>query len=175
MSLTLIIYSTTDGQTKAICKRISSVINQTNSTEVVSIDDAGELDLAKYDQIVIGASIRYGKHSPDLYQFIESNISILEANNNIFFSVNAVARKPEKNTPNTNPYMEKFLSLSSWKPALLEVFGGKIDYQKYNFVDKYMIRLIMWMTKGPTDMSEAHEFTNWDKVEEFANQIVILK
>ena len=71
--------------------------------------------------------------------------------------------------------MEKFLSLSSWKPALLEVFGGKIDYQKYNFVDKYMIRLIMWMTKGPTDMSEAHEFTNWDKVEEFANQIVILK
>jgi menaquinone-dependent protoporphyrinogen IX oxidase len=31
------------------------------------------------------------------------------------------------------------------------------------------------MTKGPTDMSEAHEFTNWDKVEEFANQIVILK
>ena len=71
--------------------------------------------------------------------------------------------------------MEKFLALSSWKPALLEVFGGKIDYQKYNFVDKYMIRLIMWMTKGPTDMSEAHEFTNWDKVEEFANQIVILK
>ena len=60
MPLTLIIYSTTDGQTKAICKRISSVINQTNSTEVVSIDDAGELDLSKYDQIVIGASIRYG-------------------------------------------------------------------------------------------------------------------
>jgi len=175
MSSTLIIYSTTNGQTKAICNKIGSILKLTRSTEIVLIDDVNNLNISNYDQIVIGASIRYGKHNPKLFQFIENNISILEANNNVFFSVNAVARKPEKNSPDTNPYMEKFLTLSPWQPALLGVFGGKIDYQKYKFVDKHMIRLIMWITKGPTDMSKAHEFTNWSKVEEFANQILILK
>ncbi len=81
--------------------------------------------------------------------------------------MNVVARKPEKNTPETNPYMKKFLELSLWKPQQLGVFAGKIDYPKYRFFDKTMIRFIMWMTKGPTDTSGTYEFTNWQQVEEF--------
>ena len=34
-----------------------------------------------------------------------------------------------------------------------------------------MIRLIMWITNGPTDISKTYEFTDWDKVEEFAQEI----
>ena len=49
------------------------------------------------------------------------------------------------------PYIKKFLKRTSWKPKVLGVFAGKIDYPKYNFFDKQMIRLIMWITKGPTD------------------------
>ena len=30
-----------------------------------------------------------------------------------------------------------------------------------------MIRLIMWMTKGPTDPKAVVEFTNWKQVESF--------
>jgi menaquinone-dependent protoporphyrinogen oxidase len=89
--------------------------------------------------------------------------------------VNAVARKPEKDSPETNPYIQKFLKLSNWNPALIGVFAGKIDYPKYNFVDKQMIRFIMWLTKGPTDTSQTYEFTNWGKVKEFANEIILLK
>ena len=76
MSSTLIIYSTTDGQTKAVCNKIGSIIELTRSTEIVSIDDVNNLNISNYDQIVIGASIRYGKHNPKLFQFIENNISI---------------------------------------------------------------------------------------------------
>jgi len=34
-----------------------------------------------------------------------------------------------------------------------------------------MIRLIMWITKGPTDISKTFEFTDWKKVDEFACEI----
>jgi len=34
-----------------------------------------------------------------------------------------------------------------------------------------MIRLIMWMTKGPTDPTSTIEFTDWDKVDEFGRKI----
>ncbi len=164
----LIIYSTTDGQTISISKKIGEVLE---NSKVVSIKEAKTLSLNEFETIVIGASIRYGKHKPEVYQFIKDNLDILNNKKNAFFSVNVVARKPEKNTPDTNPYMQKFLQLSNWAPKNLDVLAGKIDYPQYKFVDKQMIRFIMWMTKGPTDINETYEFTDWKKVESFAKKL----
>ena len=171
MNLTLIIYSTTDGQTLEICNKIFSKLNVSESSQVIHISKAEGLDLNQFDKIIIGASIRYGKHKPELYEFIKKNVACLEAKENAFFSVNVVARKPEKNMPETNPYMQKFLELSPWIPKKLAVFAGKIDYPKYKFIDKHMIKLIMWITKGPTDIKNTYEFTDWNQVDEFSKQL----
>ena len=171
MKSTLIIYSTTDGQTLEICNKIFSKLNVSESSQVIHISKAEGLDLNQFDKIIIGASIRYGKHKPELYEFIKKNVACLETKENAFFSVNVVARKPEKNTPETNPYMQKFLELSPWSPKKLAVFAGKIDYPKYKFIDKHMIRLIMWITKGPTDVKNTYEFTDWNQVDEFSKQL----
>ena len=88
-----------------------------------------------------------------------------------FFSVNVVAIKQEKNTPSTNPYLIKFMKQTDWKPTNIGVFAGKIDYPRYGLLDKFMIRLIMWITKGPTDTKNVYEFTNWDDVDSFAKKI----
>jgi menaquinone-dependent protoporphyrinogen oxidase len=82
-----------------------------------------------------------------------------------------VARKPEKNQPQTNPYLIKFLRQISWKPKLLGVFAGKLNYPSYGFFDRQMIRFIMLMTKGPTDPKAVIEFTDWQQVETFARQV----
>ena len=164
----LIIYSSTDGQTISIASKIGEILEE---SKVVSVVDAKTLNLDDFETIVIGASIRYGKHKPELYKFIRDNLEVLGTKKNAFFSVNVVARKPEKNTPDTNPYMKKFLELSKWSPKNLSVFAGKIDYPQYKFIDKQMIRFIMWMTKGPTDINGTFEFTDWEKVESFAKEL----
>ena len=153
----LIIYSSTDGHTETICKRISNFLNNKNETKIISLDEATKIDLTVFNKIIIGASIRYGKHSKKLYKFITLNKNVLDQKQSIFFSVNVVARKSEKNTPKTNPYMKKFLKLSPWKPQNLAVFAGKIDYQSYKFIDKHMIRFIMWIGKGPTNLKGSYE------------------
>ncbi|QYK01447.1 menaquinone-dependent protoporphyrinogen IX dehydrogenase [Shewanella psychrotolerans] len=169
MSRTLIIYSTVDGQTKAICDRIQQICKtETQMVTMVSLEEAQSVNLSYFDKVIIGASIRYGKHRPELFQYVNRHRAALTSKKNAFFTVNVVARKPEKNTPETNPYMKKFIQLSLWQPQQLGVFAGKIDYPKYRFFDKFMIRFIMWITKGPTDTSGTYEFTDWDKVEEFA-------
>jgi menaquinone-dependent protoporphyrinogen oxidase len=168
MHQNLIIYSSTDGQTIKICKRIMSIIGD---CKIVSIDEAKNENLSKYGKVIVGASIRYGKHKPELYDYISENCDHLIDTNASFFSVNVVARKPEKNTPLTNPYVQKFLSISRWHPSLIGVFAGKIDYPRYGVLDKFMIRLIMWITKGPTDTKNVYEFTNWDDVDSFAKKI----
>ena len=167
----LIIYSSTDGHTKTICERIINSLNEIDSAKLVSLKEAMKLDLSNFDKIIIGASIRYGKHSNELYKFIEKNKNILEQKQSVFFSVNVVARKPEKNTAETNPYIKKFLKISNWKPKNIRVFAGKVDYPNYNFFDKYVIKFIMFMTKGPTDTSQSYEFTEWSKVDDFAKEL----
>jgi menaquinone-dependent protoporphyrinogen oxidase len=172
MSKILIIYATTDGQTRKISQRLQQVIEQqAHRVIVVPIVDAPRLDLAAFDTIIIGASIRYGKHSPLIVDFIEKNRALLESKPNAFFSVNVVARKPEKSMPEDNPYLQKFLRRISWTPRELAVFAGKIDYPSYRPIDRFMIRLIMWMTKGPTDPKAVVEFTDWQQVESFAKRI----
>ena len=73
----LIIYSSTDGHTKIICKRIIDFLKDGNKAKLVSLNDAKNLNLSEFDKIIIGASIRYGKHSKELYKFIELNKNIL--------------------------------------------------------------------------------------------------
>ena len=82
-----------------------------------------------------------------------------------------MARKPEKNTPTTNPYVVKFFKTINWNPTLVEVFAGNLDYKKYPFFDRIMIQFIMWITKGPTDSNAKIEYTNWEKVKMFSNVI----
>lgn len=172
MSNIIIIYATTDGHTREICLYLEQVVEALgDQVTLVAIDDVDETDLKPFDKIVIGASIRYGKHDIKIYEFIETNLSVLENKPNAFFSVNVVARKPAKRQPDTNPYVKKFLKEIAWKPEKLAVFAGKIDYPRYSFWDRNIIRFIMWMTKGPTDPTVTIDYTDWKQVEEFGRMI----
>ena len=176
MSSILMLYSSTDGHTLAICRRLQQIWAQGGQqVTLVSITDTAQVDLALFDRFVIGASIRYGRHRPAVYDFIVKNRTTLESKPNAFFSVNLVARKPDKNRPETNPYLKKFLKQVAWRPTLTAVFAGKINYPKYGFWDRQIICLIMWLTGGPTDASTVMEYTDWQLVETFARLVCELE
>lgn len=171
----LLAYSTTDGHTVKICERIQFVMTALGQrVTLVNIAQADTLDLASFERIVIGASIRYGKHQPQVAAFIAKHQALLERKPNAFFTVNIVARKPNKNRPENNPYLIKYLKTITWKPQLLEVFAGKLNYPLYGPLDRLMIRFIMLITKGPTDPKTVIEFTDWSRVEAFAHAVCAL-
>jgi menaquinone-dependent protoporphyrinogen oxidase len=172
MAEILIMYSTVDGHTLEICQYLKQVIERNDHrVTLYSIEDGSEIDMAAFDKIVIGASIRYGKHSKQVYRQIKNNQPVLDSKPNAFFSVNVVARKPEKNQPQTNPYLKRFLKEISWQPQQLAVFAGKLNYPIYSFWDKQIIRFIMWMTKGPTDPDTVIDYTDWNQVEKFGQLV----
>ena len=172
MNNILILYSTTDGHTLTICKRIANYLKNKSNISVLPLIDCTKDDLNNNKMIIVGASIRYGKHNPKVKEFIENNLMILENKQNAFFTVNVVARKTNKNQPETNPYLIKFLKSISWKPDIVDVFAGRLDYPSLSFWDKQVIRLIMYITKGPTDVKKTYEFTDWNRVESFAQKIL---
>ena len=167
----LIVYSTIDGQTKKICENISNISFDKNNVELISIEKATNINVEKYNKIIIGASIRYGKHSRKIINFVIKNKRILDQKKNAFFSVNVVARKEGKSTPDTNPYVIKFLKKTNWIPNKVAVFAGKVDYPNYSLINKIVIRFIMLVTKGPTNTKNSYEFTNWENVKKFAQEL----
>ena len=172
MARILILYCTTDGHTRKICDTLKAVIEpHGHEVEVVSITQDPGAKLDDFERIVIGASIRYGKHRPRLFEFVRRNARILNEKPSAFFSVSVSARKAKNSVPETNPYMKTFLRKVPWRPGTLAVFAGKIDYPRYAFFDRVMIRFIMWITGGPTDPQAVVEFTDWRQVEAFGRLI----
>ena len=92
----VIIYSTVDGQTLKICNKLKEQFEEQNQDiSLFSVDDFKE-EISNYDKVIIGASIRYGVHNKSVIEFINKNKTELDTKKTVFFSVNLVARKPEK-------------------------------------------------------------------------------
>jgi len=172
MARILIAYSTVDGHTLKICERLRSCLEgQGHAVTLASLSDRPLPVVESFDKVVVGASIRYGKHRREVYDFIRLAQGALDDKPCAFFSVNVVARKRGKDRPETNPYVRGFSRKTTWRPVLLGVFAGKIDYQRYGILDRQLIRLIMWLTQGPTNPHACVEFTDWASVDAFADRV----
>lgn len=170
----LIIYSTTDGHTRKIAEYMASHASNTQRFSVIDVIDiksVNSIELKNYSHIIVGASIRYGKFAKPVFDFIEQQSDSLNKVVSGFYSVNLTARKADKNTPETNVYTRKFLENINWKPSLVAVFAGALLYPRYGFFDKFMIKLIMKITKGETDTSKEIEYTDWESVGVFIDEI----
>ena len=167
----LILYSTVNGHAKHICEYAKGKLEGDKDITISSMEESGNYDLNEFDEIMIGASVRYGYHRKNVYEFININREILEKKKTIFFSLNLTARKEEKNTPETNPYVIKFLQKVNWQPTVKAVFAGKLDYPSLDCLNKLAILFIMAITNGPKDISKVYELTDWKKVDELINVV----
>ena len=171
----LVAYSTADGHTQEICAHIAAVLSEAgHGVTQASFDGPPIGSPSAIDRVVVGASIRYGKHRENVADWVNQHASVLAARPSAFFSVNLVARKPGRDRVETNPYVKRFLKRIEWHPDLVAIFAGKLNYPIYDFWDRQVIRLIMWMTKGPTNPDAVVEYTDWDRVEAFARELVSL-
>ena len=170
----LLIYASVDGHTKKISNFLNDQWRQEGKEVFLYEVDEFDQKVENFDTVIIGSSIRYGVHHKSIIDFINDHKETLDKSKTAFFSVNLVARKPEKNQADTNPYVIKFFKSITWRPDLVDVFAGKLDYKKYPYFDRIMIQLIMWMTKGPTDSNAKIEYTDWDRVKTFGEKVLTI-
>ncbi|MEJ2766825.1 menaquinone-dependent protoporphyrinogen IX dehydrogenase [Photobacterium sp. MCCC 1A19761] len=170
MEKVLLLHSSSDGQTVKILRHIEQTLGEGYQCELVDLNTLPDIDFSGYQKVLIGASIRYGHLNKKLYQFIDIHQKALETHKAGFFCVNLTARKEGKNTPETSVYMKKFLQKSPWHPKLQAVFAGALRYPRYGWFDRVMIQFIMRLTGGETDTRKEVEYTDWDKVSQFAQR-----
>jgi menaquinone-dependent protoporphyrinogen oxidase len=153
-----------DRHTLKICEFVARyLIEKHCCVHVYSIEQFNR-NPSDFDCLIIGASVRYGKHNHLIRDFILKNKKLLGTIKTAFFSVNLVARNEGKDRPDNNPYLIKFLHEINWQPDIAEVFAGQLDYSRYSFLDRLMIKLIMKLTKGPAKTNGPIIYTNRERV-----------
>ncbi|GAA5787366.1 protoporphyrinogen oxidase [Chitiniphilus shinanonensis] len=177
MTYLLICHATRDGQSRRIAERIAEHpsllgLSCRNFDLAAAQPDASQLRYAQ--AVVLVAAVRYGHHLPSAETFLLRHREALVRKPLALASVNLVARKPGRDDAQHNPYLRKWLARHQLTPALATAFAGVLDYPRYGWLDRQMIRAIMALTGGPTDPATRIEYTDWAKVDAFAERCAAL-
>lgn len=177
MAHILVLYFTRGGHTAKIATAIADqLMFRGAKVDLVDINSsaATNINWSGYDVVVLGACVLYGTYDKSVFKFIEQHAQALSALPNSFFCVNVVARNPEKRILENNKYLQKFITLSPWKPVDLKIIAGKVNYPSWPWYDRLMIQLIMKITKGPTDPKTVIDYTDWEDVKVYADHLLEL-
>jgi menaquinone-dependent protoporphyrinogen oxidase len=170
-------YATHDGHTRRIAVRISERLADAGVAAEPFDLGAAQADtatLANEPLVVAVMAVRYGRHLPQAEQLIASYRALAKPPPLVLASVNLTARKPGKDTAQGSAYLRKLIARNKLSPALATAFAGKLDYPRYGFFDRQIIRFIMLLTGGPTDRNAVVEYTSWPAVDAFADEIAKL-
>jgi len=174
-------FATRDGQSRRIADYMArrlvesglvATVQDSALAQIASMDLAENLAAASV--VVLVAAVRYGRHLPEAERFLAIYRSLDAPPPLALASVNLTARKPLKTTVAGNAYLRKLIARYRLAPAVAAAFAGKLDYRRYRFVDRQIIRLIMLLTRGPTDPNTCIEYTSWREVDEFGARIIEL-
>jgi menaquinone-dependent protoporphyrinogen oxidase len=165
---TILTYASRDGQSRRIAERIGQVLAV--SPRDLKTDAPGADELTAAPLIAVVAAVRYGKHLPEADAFLQTYAKLGAPAPLALASVNLTARKEGKRSAEGNAYLRKLIAQHRLQPALATAFAGRLDYARYRWSDRQLIRFIMLLTGGPTDPSTCIEYTDWDAVDGFARQ-----
>jgi menaquinone-dependent protoporphyrinogen oxidase len=170
-------YATRDGQSRRIAEHISRRLTEREilaPPHDLAVTRPAPEELASASVIVLVAAVRYGRHLPEADRFLSAYRSLQSPPPLALASVNLTARKPAKTTAAGNAYLRKIIARHRLAPALAVAFAGRLDYRRYGWRDRQIIRFIMLLTRGPTDLDTCVEYTSWRAVDEFAAGIADL-
>lgn len=171
-----VFYATSEGQTERIAARLAAHFRERGfSSEAFRLGeaDAATVDWSRARAIVLGASLHGGRHQREAAQFIRMYHHRLNAGISAFFSVSlAAASKRPGEAEQARRIAQAFVTQAGWHPSSVATVAGRLAYTRYGFFTRWIVRTIAGREGGSTDTTRDHEYTDWDAVVRFADEII---
>jgi len=170
MARVLVLHATWHDQTARIAQRMAQVLTQQGHGVVVrsALEPDTADDMAAFDAVIVGAAIHRGNHHPRLAHMVRKFITTLRSRRNAFFSVSLSAAGTPRQRDIALGMMDKFLDATGWHPDETAIFAGALQYSRYHFALRLMMRFIAGLSGRDTDTSRDYDYTDWAAVERFA-------
>ena len=176
MTNVLVLHASKHGHTAKIAERVVNRLRESGATvDARDIAAAEAVDLRGYDSVVVGASIHAGHHQREITTWIARHATALESAPSAFFSVSlSAAEDDDEARAGTRRYIDDMIDDTGWTPRLAVSFAGALQYREYDFATRMLMRLLMARGHHPTDVSEDTDYTDWDAVDAFAQDVAVL-
>lgn len=171
----LIAYVSHDGQTARIAHRIGEkLVASGHSVDVVDLVRS-TCTPEGVRAVVLGSSLRYGRHAKRLRVWIGRHRERLGTLPGSFFSVSLVAASTrDRDRGVADRLAADFLAAAGWRPDLVRCFGGALRYRQYGALFRLLMRRIAAKSGGSSDTSRNHDYTDWEAVDALAVEIAAL-
>lgn len=176
MSKILVTYASKHGHTARIVARIAERLEESGA-EVVVRDVLSDpvAEVHAFDAVVVGASIHMGHHQPEAVEWVRQHATELNAMPSGLFSVCLVAADDtEESAQAARAYIDDLLEDTGWQTHVTTTFAGALQYLEYDFMTRLLMRLLMARGGHDTDTAHDHDYTDWDAVDRFADEIAAL-
>jgi menaquinone-dependent protoporphyrinogen oxidase len=175
MAHVLIAYGTRQGHTKVIADRIAASIRASgHEVDATDLHESPQPRPEAYDAVVVGASVHMGDFEREVVRWVHENVQSIAARRNAFYSVALTsATQDAVHDGQIAAVLDKFVRATGWAPARIESFAGALEYSKYNWLTKRIMRHIVRREQhGPyTDMARDYDLTNYEEVDAFARDL----
>ncbi|MCP4317687.1 MAG: protoporphyrinogen oxidase [Hyphomicrobiales bacterium] len=173
MMKVLVVFGTTEGQTRKIAEHIAKRVGEhgPNAQLFDCTSLPAEMDIDTYDAVVVAGSVHQHRHQTSVVHFVRKHLEGLQAKPTAFISV-SLASVIEGDQKEARDYVDQFLAETGWRPTETFLVAGALLYTQYDFFKRQIMKLIVWRGGGPTDAGRDYEFTDWDALSEFVDSFV---
>lgn len=171
----LIIYGSLEGQTKKVAEYVANILRHNGHQVTVQPGKKfpSHFSVTDYDATIIGSPIHMGRYPAYIKSFVESNIDWLNKIPSAFFTVcMAINSTQAESRERALQYGVDFLAQTGWQPKENETFAGAVKYTRYNFITRFIMKMISRREGGNTDTSRDHEYTDWEAVKRFTEKFM---
>lgn len=175
MRSVLVVYGTTEGQTRKIAGFIADALKE-RGIEVELVDsgaDAAQLVQPVSTAAIVCGSIHRSRYQASLARFVRDNRSWLAGIPTAFVAVSLTAAGHDaRGRDALNGIVEAFCRRNGFAPTMILHAAGALRYSRYNGFKRWMMRRIASKAGGDTDVSRDHEYTDWGDLARFVGEFV---
>lgn len=164
----LIVYGTTEGQTRKIAYYMAKVLQNSGHNVLVAEAIEEPPSPIEFDAVLIGASIHIGAYQSAVTHYIKNYLNILNSTPGAFFSVClAIASDIEDEHQEVARITKTYLDKVGWRPNSVIQIAGALKYTQYNFFKRLLMKMIAKKEGRTTDTAQDYEYTDWEAVKTF--------
>lgn len=159
----LVSYATSEGHTRKVARWVADKIYEVDhSVELLPLADEKDIDLDRYDGVVMAGSVHVGHYQPELAEFAGAHAKQLGQMPTLFLSVSlAAAGHDAEDWRGLERILSEFTDATTWTPDRVVQVAGAYMPSEYGVLSRFVMRRIIAEKDPEADLDTDHDYTDW--------------
>ncbi len=159
----LVVYGTTEGQTRKIAERVAERIRA--SGQQVELRNSArwqnDVQVESFDKVIIAGSVHEKRHQRPLEIFVIANRDKLASKPVLFLSVSLSAAFPG-GEDEAQAYVDSFAEYTEWTPPQTMLVAGALRHEEYDYFTEQIVQHVVLEGRDAEEGQGDQEYTDWD-------------